>query len=175
MRMKSAPETAPRYGLHPDVVWIERPDGSAHLMHMSFNVCAIDSAASMLLKDIVGAGAETAAARLAGQEGITIEDARADVIDFIASLRSQKLIQKVQPNAAEAAGSPSFARTLTAGLKRAFALLLRSPQGQVRGMMWTARLVIALFGWARAVRSWESVYPQPTTAVAAESEVLASI
>ena len=69
----------PGYQLHPDVVWIARPDGSAHLMHMSANVCAIDADSTALLTSIIEVGPERSASHLATRYNIDEAEAREQV------------------------------------------------------------------------------------------------
>src|SRR5438128_10412517 len=93
-QLRNNDETA--YQLHPDVVWIARPDGSARLMHMSANVCAIDVDSTALLTSIIEVGPERTALELAARCDIDQAEARADVQDFITDLRKQKLIPPLQ-------------------------------------------------------------------------------
>lgn len=149
------------YQLHPDVVWIGRPDGSARLMHMSANVCAIDAESAALLKSIIEVGPERSAAELAAQESIDEAEAREEVQDFIVDLRKQKLLQPLQeqPSLLDRCRDGA-ARVLVPGAVRLVGLS-RSLRGKVWGLLWAARWAVAQFGWARAVREWERLYPQP--------------
>ncbi|ETW95078.1 MAG: hypothetical protein ETSY1_32115 [Candidatus Entotheonella factor] len=163
------------YRLHPDVVWIARPDGSARLMHMSANVCAIDADAAALLKSVLDMGAEHAATELAANEEIDEAEAREEVQDFIAELRQQKLIQPLQQRQPLLEQiRDGAARTLMPGAIRLVGLS-RSMRGKVWGLLWAARWAVAQFGWARAVREWERLYPQPAVETAQRDEHLAAI
>lgn len=149
------------YQLHPDVVWIGRPDGSARLMHMSANVCAIDADSATLLTSIIEVGPERSASALAAQEEIDEAEAREEVQDFIADLRKQKLIQPLQERQPPLDRvRDGAARALVPGVIRLVGLS-RSLRGRVWGLLWAARWAVAQFGWARAVREWERIYPQP--------------
>ena len=149
------------YELHPDVVWIERPDGSVRLMHMSANVCAMDAESAALLTSIIEMGPEHSVSALADQDEIDEAEAREEVQDFIADLRKQKLIQPVQERQPPLdIVRDGAARTLVPGALR-LVRLPRSLSGKVWGLLWAARWAVAQFGWARAVREWERVYPQP--------------
>ena len=43
------------------------------------------------------------------------------------------------------------------------------------GLLWAAKWAVAQFGWARAVREWERVYPQPASEMLANTEKLEAI
>ncbi len=164
------------YQLHPDVVWIARPDGSARLMHMSANVCAIDAESTALLTSILELGPERSASELAARDAIDEGEAREDVKDFIADLCRQKLIQSIQHRA-----SPldrfrdRAARAFVPGAIRLADRANRSLQGRIRGLFWAAKWTVAQFGWARAIREWERVYPQPGAEKRATTEELDTI
>jgi Transglutaminase-like superfamily len=150
------------YQLHPDVVWIARPDGSARLMHMSANVCSIDADSAALLTSIIEAGPERSASELAERYSIGEAEAREQVQDFITELREQKLIRTFQPRTSSREKARDGAvRALVPGVIRLLDLVTRNPNRKVRGLLWTARWAVAQFGWATAVRAWERIYPQP--------------
>ena len=164
------------YQLHPEVVWIARPDGSARLMHMSANVCAIDADSTVLLTSILERGLERSATELAAREAIDVGEARQDVRDFVADLCKQKLIQPIQHRT-----SPldqvrdGAARALVPGAIRLANLAARTLNGRIRGLLWAAKWTVAQFGWARAIREWERVYPQPAAEKLATIEELDTI
>ena len=167
---------ATAYQLHPDVVWIARPDGSTRLMHMSANVCAIDAESTALLTSIIETGAERSASELASRFEIDYSDAREDVEDFITGLRKQKLIQPLQHRKSSLEHlRDSAARALVPSVSRLIDLMTWNLRGKVRGLLWTARWAVAQFGWARAVREWERIYPQPAVNTLASIERLAAI
>jgi hypothetical protein len=155
-------------------VWIERPDGSVHLMHMSANVCAIDAEAAALLRAIFAAGPAQAATELAARDNIPVAEAEEDVADFITSLRRQRLIQPV-PREAPAAPRDRIAPGLIRGALRVVDGVARKPRARTRGLLWTARWAVFLFGWARAIRAWEALFPQPAAATTASPQRLAEI
>lgn len=141
------------YQLHPDVVWIGRPDGSARLMHMSANVCAIDADSATLLKSIIETGPERSASMLAVQEAIDEAEALEEVQGFIADLRKQKLIQPRQERQPPLDRvRDGAARALVPGAIRLVGLA-RGMRGKVWGLLWAARWAVAQFGWARACGS----------------------
>ena len=157
-----------RYQLHPDVVWIARPDGSACLMHMNANVCAIDAEAAALLTSIIEVGSEHSASDLAARYVIDKAEARGQVQDFITDLHKQRLIQPLQQRKFSRENARDLAaRALVPVVIRLLKIL--RPRNKVKGLLWTARWAVLQFGWATAVRAWEHVYPQPalgsTTAV----------
>ncbi len=172
-RPASAP---PAYQLHPEVVWIPRPDGSARLMHMSANVCAIDAGSAKLLKSILDVGPVAAAAELALDDEIDRGEARGEVEHFIASLRRQKLIQTVGAKKSpfdhlrDAVARGTIAPTIHLADRASGALA-----GRIRRLFWAAKWTIALFGWARAIREWERAYPQPVGGRQATVEELDTI
>ena len=164
------------YQLHPDVVWIARPDGSTRLMHMSANVCAIDAESTALLTSIIETGAERSASELASRFEIDYSDAREDVEDFITGLRKQKLIQPLQHRKSSLEQlRDGAARALVPSVSRLIDLVTWTLRGKVRGLLWTARWAVAHFGWARAVREWERIYPQPSANTLASVERLEAI
>jgi hypothetical protein len=164
------------YRLHPDVVWIARPGGSAHLMHMSANVCAIDADTVTMLKAILELGPARAANDLAMRDGLDEREARVEVEDFIAGLREQKLIQPLSHHKSlhekvrEGAAAALVPRAI-----RLVGLVTRNPRGKVPALLWTARWAVAQFGWATAIRVWERVYPQPTEPTVTRAEKLDEI
>ncbi|HUN44146.1 MAG TPA: lasso peptide biosynthesis B2 protein [Acetobacteraceae bacterium] len=163
-----------RYRLHPDVVWIERPDGSVHLMHMSANVCAIDAEAAALLRAIFAVGPAPAAAELAARDGMPAVEAETEVADFIRSLRRQRLIQPA-PDEASVAPRDRTAIGVIRGALRLVDTLARTPRTRTRGMLWAARWAVFQFGWARAIRAWEVLFPQPADVAIASPQRLAEI
>ena len=164
------------YQLHPDVVWIARPDGSAHLMHMSANVCAIDADSTALLTSIIEVGPERSASHLAARYNIDEAEAREQVQDFIAGLREEKLIQPLQHRKSPGEKArDGAARVLLPAVIRLVNLVTRNPRGRVRGLLWTAGWAVAQFGWATAIRVWERVYPQPTAGAPASVQRLEAI
>ncbi|NEO99107.1 MAG: lasso peptide biosynthesis B2 protein [Symploca sp. SIO2E9] len=164
------------YKMHPDTIWIPRFDGSCHLMHMGANTCAIDADSAALLKSILDIGLEGSVADLALRYGVDEAEIREDVQDFIRDLRKQKLIQPLGYD-----GSPleraldSAARTLISGVLRLVTLGTRNLQGRGGGLLWAARWAVAQFGWARTVREWERVYPQPTVPASSNAEKLETV
>lgn len=151
------------YELHPDVVWIARSDGSARLMHMGANVCAIDADSTALLTSIIEVGPDRAASALAALRNIDDAEALEDVQDFIRQLRKQKLIQPHrQGKSLLEKARDSAARSLVPGATYVVDRVTRNLNGKVRGLLWAAKWAVAQFGWARAIREWERVYPQPT-------------
>jgi hypothetical protein len=162
------------YRLHPDVVWIDRPDGSVHLMHMSANVCAIDTEAAALLRAVFASGPARAAAELAKRDDMPVAEAEAEIADFITSLRRQRLIQPM-PHEASAAPPDRMAPGLIRGALCVVDAVARRPRARTRGLLWTARWAVFLFGWARAIRAWEALFPQPADGATASPQRLAEI
>ena len=80
-----------RYRLHPDVVWISRPDGSSCLMHMSANFCAVDAVSTNLLKSIIAIGPERTVVEQAARHSVDEAQVREDIREFITDLRTQKI------------------------------------------------------------------------------------
>jgi hypothetical protein len=176
MRRRPSASAGARYRLHPDVVWIARPDGSSRLMHMSANVCAIDAESSALLTSILEAGPEGAASALAVRARLGEAEARDEVDDFIAGLRGQKLIRSFADRRSWLdRARDGAARALVAGVVRLVDRPAGSLRGKVRGLLWAARWAVAQFGWARAVREWERNYPQPAAGAPTSAEQLEAI
>ncbi|MDH3602683.1 MAG: hypothetical protein OEU26_23975 [Candidatus Tectomicrobia bacterium] len=135
------------YQLHPDVVWIARPDGSARLMHMSANVCAIDADSAALLTSIIEVEPERSASELAARDDMDEAEAREDVQDFVTDLRKQKLIQPLQHRKSPLEKArDGAAQALVPGVIRLVDLVTRNLRGKVRGRLWAAKWAVARYG-----------------------------
>jgi len=166
----------PLYRLHPDVVWIARPDGSAGLMHLSANICVVDADSAALLKSILSMGSERAASDLATHSDLDKTQAREEVQDFITGLSEQKLIQPLPHRESwQDCVRESIARALVPGVVSLVVLATRSWRGKARGLLWTARWAVAQFGWATTLRMWERICPQPAADRPANVETLEAI
>jgi len=166
----------PLYRLHPDVVWIARPDGSAGLMHLSANICVVDADSAALLKSILSMGSERAASDLATHSDLDKTQAREEVKDFITGLSEQKLIQPLPHRESwQERVRESIARALVPGVVSLVVLATRSWRGKARGLLWTARWAVAQFGWATTLRMWERICPQPAADRPANVETLEAI
>ena len=166
----------PLYRLHPDVVWIARPDGSAGLMHLSANICVVDADSAALLKSILSMGSERAASDLATHSDLDKTQAREEVQDFITGLSEQKLIQPLPHRECwQDCVRESIARALVPGVVSLVVLATRSWRGKARGLLWTARWAVAQFGWATTLRMWERICPQPAADRPANVETLEAI
>jgi hypothetical protein len=176
MSPDSKMEDRTRYRLHPDVVWILRPDGSSCLMHMSANVCAIDAVSTNLLKSLIEVGPERSAAEQVARHSVDEPRVREDIRVFITDLRKQKVIYPLlyRDPPLEKARTVA-ARIFVSGVLCLVHLLARNLRLRVWGLLWAAKWAVAQFGWARAVREWERVYPQPAAETLANTEKLEAI
>lgn len=157
--------------LHPDVVWITRPDGSCRLMQMSGNVCALDKVATDLLKSILEIGVERSASDLAARYGVDEAQASEDVRTFAAALRKQNLIRpRRRPNSLPERSRNLAARAFIRSGLGLINFAARSPRLKTWSLLWAAKLAIANFGWSRSVREWERLYPQPAAEAGANAE-----
>ena len=77
---------APRYRLNPDVIWVERPDGSSRLIHLDRNICGLDSSSTLLLHAILQDGAEGATQALTARSSRDPAVVRGEVEDFLGQL-----------------------------------------------------------------------------------------
>lgn len=164
------------YRLHPDVVWISRPDGSSCLMHMSANLCAVDAVSTNLLKSIIAIGPERTAVEQAARHSVDEAQVREDIREFITDLRTQKIFCPVvyrDPPLEKA--RTAAARILVSGTLRLDLLPARNLRVRAWGLLWAAKWAVAQFGWARAVREWERGYPQPASETLANTEKLEAI
>lgn len=136
--------------MHPDVLFVPRPDGTSWLLHMSANTLRLDADSTRLLQSILERGAEESARAVAGEFDVDEAEVRRDVAEFIADLRKQRVVV-AGDRAADANGRVSrlLGAALSLANRRAWALLF------------AARLAVALFGWAATVRAWEARHPQP--------------
>ena len=137
-------------------------------MHMSANVCAIDAEAAALLRTIFAVGPARAAVELAGRDSMPVATAEEEVADFIVSLRRQRLITPASGYAQATTPDPLALGLIRAALRLTNAVA-RTPRARTRGLLWTARWAVLQFGWARAIRAWEVLFPQPDDAAAAAS------
>jgi Transglutaminase-like superfamily/Coenzyme PQQ synthesis protein D (PqqD) len=150
-------ETAAALRMHPDVVVVERPDGTSWLLHMSANTLRLDGDSTQLLKSILDRGPEDSAREIAQRFGVDEEEVRRDVSDFVNDLRKQRvLVTSAAPQ--NSGGMPARM------IDKALALADR-PSRHMRRRAWAlllvARIAVALFGWAATIRAWERRYPQP--------------
>ena len=138
--------------MHPDVVVVERPDGTSWLLHMSANTLRLDTDSTQLLRSILDRGPDASAREIARSFAVDEDEVRRDVADFVADLRKQRVLVADEDPRGER-GIPSRI------IDKALALADR------RGSAWTfllaARVAVALFGWAATIRAWERRYPQP--------------
>jgi len=135
--------------MHPDVVLVERPDGTSWLLHMSANTLRLDAGSTELLKSIVDRGPDESARTIAHRFGVDERDVRADVADFIADLRKQRVL------IVDADTNGGIAERI---VERALAL-----GNGAWSFLFIARVAVALFGWAATIRAWERRFPQPAT------------
>jgi hypothetical protein len=143
---------------------------------MSANVCAIDADSAALLTSILERGIARAATELAAKEAIDEGEAREDVRDFIADLCKQKLILPIHHRTSPLdRARDGAARAFVPRVIRLVNLVTRNLQGRIRGLLWAAKWTVAQFGWARAIREWERVYPQPAAEKLATIEELDTI
>lgn len=164
------------YRLHPDVVWIARPDGSCRLMQMGANVCAMDDLSTALLQMLIDDGPAAAASALAARYGLGEADAAADVQAFITELRKQKLVEvRNGSGATRDRGRALAARVFIAAALGLVSVTARSLDARARGLLWTAKWSLVLFGWARSVREWERRFLATASDAKARAGTLAAI
>jgi hypothetical protein len=143
-------------------------------MHMSANVCAIDAASTKLLKSLIEAGPERSAAELAARYNVDEPQVRGDIRVFVSDLRKQKIVYPLLSHEPQLEKALEVAaRIFVSGVLCLADLLARS--FRVWGLLWVAKWAIAQFGWARAVRVWERVYPQPAADTIPNTEKLEAI
>ncbi|MFL6246809.1 MAG: lasso peptide biosynthesis B2 protein [Thermoanaerobaculia bacterium] len=143
--------------MHPDVVVVERPDGTSWLLHMSANTLRLDLDSTQLLQSILARGADSSARELARHFDVDEEEVRRDVAAFVRDLQRQRvLVSGAQPQRTGLAD-----RVIDASL--AFAdRPSRAPRRRAWWLLLAARLSVALFGWAATIHAWERRYPQPS-------------
>jgi hypothetical protein len=151
-----------RFRIHPDIVWIDRPDRSSRLLHMGANVFAIDPASTELLRLILRVGPEQSAAQWMEQHGVERAQAYADVEAFVKHLQKQKIIQREG-----SINSPTeFIKAVTARVCIPAALhtvhlLAKDLRRKSWGLLLVAKWAVTQFGMALAVRRWTHFYSQP--------------
>lgn len=143
---------AQRVRMHPDVLLVERPDGTSWLLHMSANTLRLDSDATELLKSIVHRGPDESARAIAQRFGVDEHEVRADVADFIADLRRQRVLV----DRGEASHDRGIAERIIGK-----ALAIADWRGTAWSFLFVARVAVALSGWAATIRAWERRFPQP--------------
>ena len=176
MNQQPGQDTAGGYRLHPDVVWIARPDGSSRLMHMSANVCALDEASTAWLRAILAVGPRSAAAEVAARHGVETAQVEADMRAFVRDLRRQQLIQprRARPTLLES-GREAAAHLVVPGVLRLVERLGPELRGRAWRLLWVARWAVMQWGWARTVRAWELAYPQRPLEAEPQTALLAAI
>jgi hypothetical protein len=138
--------------MHPDVVVVERPDGTSWLLHMSANTLRLDTDSTELLRSILDRGPDDSAREIAQRFDVDEEEVRRDVAGFVADLRKQRVLI--------ADGDTNGDRGL-AGRVIDKALALADRRDRAWSFLLVARVAVALFGWAATIRAWERRYPQP--------------
>lgn len=155
--------------MHPDVLLVEKPDGTSWLLHMSANACRFDAESTQLLKSIVEVGPERSILDLSEQFDADAEEVRADVFEFISDLQKQKIIR---PRKAEPPTAKEKRRSVAGGLIKAALSVADRFARNSRRRAWTtllvARWAVAQFGWATTIKAWEQHYPQPPAANGAD-------
>lgn len=151
-----------RFRLHPDVVWIVRPDRSSRLLHLGGNACAIDPASTELLRSILSVGPEQSAEELIKQYRVEKAEAYADVQAFVTHLRKQKIIQRDGAIESPAERIKAVAARVCIPIALSIVhLLSKDLRGKSWGLLLVARWAVTQFGLAAAVRRWDHFYPQP--------------
>src|SRR5215469_5657277 len=89
------------FSLHPDVVWVDRPDGSVRLIHLDGNTCSLDAASASLLRSILKHGIDHATADLISSFSVHSHEAHADVQCYVAVLDKQRILRNFQHSTAE--------------------------------------------------------------------------
>jgi hypothetical protein len=138
--------------MHPDVVVVERPDGTSWLLHMSANTLRLDTDSTQLLRSILDRGPDASAREIARSFAVDEDEVRRDVAAFIADLRKQRVLI--------AEGDSNGDRGI-AGRIIDKALAWADRRGSAWAFLLAARVAVALFGWAATIRAWERRYPQP--------------
>lgn len=146
--------------MHPDVVVVERPDGTSWLLHMSANTLRLDLDSTQLLQSILARGADRSACELAQRYEVEEEEeVRRDVAAFVRDLQRQRVLVSGQ----DADRDTGIAgRVIDASLVFADRPS-RTPRRRAWWLLLVARLAVAMFGWAATIRAWERRYPQPAT------------
>jgi hypothetical protein len=157
--------------MHPDVLFVERPDGSAWLLHMSARTLRLDTDSTQLLKAIVDGDAESAIHDMVAQFGVAEAEVRQDVAGFIDGLRRQRVLEIQADRTRRDRG---LAGRLIAGAL-ALADRVRHPRRHAWWLLLVARLSVAFFGWAATIRAWERRYPQPGSNVRVDTAALEQI
>lgn len=135
--------------MHPDVVLVERPDGTSWLLHMSANTLRLDAESTDLLNMIVARGPDDAARAIAQRFAIDERQVRADIEEFVGDLRRQRVLV----TRANAKSERRFAERI---IEKALAFA-----NGAWSLLFVARIAVALFGWAATIRAWERRFPQP--------------
>jgi Transglutaminase-like superfamily len=151
-----------RYEMHPDVLWIERPDGTSCLVHMDGNTSRVDALSTEILHGILAVGSEAAAIQTAERYNKALDVVCNDVADFERELCRERVLLRVGH-----AGSLRRALSrLACHCAVSAVVTLADCKDRVSGFRATAlltgaRLLVAQFGWARTIEAWEARCPQP--------------
>jgi hypothetical protein len=149
--------------LHPDVLWVERPDGSARLLHLDGNTCLLDPESASLFRSILERGVDRSSSDLASSCSADLAKVRADVGAFVVELGKQRIIRRARVSHAEHLERRACV-ALVRGVLKAIDSPKHSLERRARRLLFLARWAAAVFGWSVTQAAWDAAYPQPATA-----------
>jgi len=162
------------FSLHPDVVWVDRPDGSVRLIHLAGNTCSLDAASAGLLRSILEHGIGRATTNLISSCCVHPREARTDVHSFAAALSKERILRNGQHSTTERlkrrAAIGLVSRALAAADSASLALEKRA-----RRLLFVARWATLQFGWSATYAAWNTTYPQPASTAASHAAQLVEI
>jgi hypothetical protein len=156
--------------LAPNVVLLLLEDGTARLLDLDGDACALSSTAASMLDDALHDPLATTARRMVDRYGIDPHRAEADTRAFLSGLEQKGLIRRISPTA------PTVSTCRSTPAPRWVVALLRmihACPGSLSSRI-TALLTVAYFatrwaGWTGAVAAWRRHYSQPSLSSGAGS------
>ncbi len=132
-------------------------------MHLDGNTSRLDEASTDILQSLLRDGFDDCSLSLSERHGRSLDETRSDLEEFERDLgRERVLVSTPRRSGATQAIARSVCRfgvRITYGLAKATRSIT---DAQVTCFLLGARLLLALFGWARTLEAWQASCPQPT-------------
>jgi hypothetical protein len=164
-----------RWRLSDDAILLIVHDGSARLIDLAGNVCAVTESGAAMLTAALRDGVEPACRALASRYGVDAERIHADMETFFLGLEAQDLL--VKPRAVR---RRSPVKRAVSWMFYPFVLLCaRRPRRWMRAKAWSL-IVLAfaatrMLNWTEAVRVWDRAGSRLIKNAVADHHILAAI
>jgi hypothetical protein len=151
------------YTLSADVILVPVQDGTARLLDLGGSFYAVSEVGAVLLREVLEEGTTAAEARVSEQFGVSLEQVRTDLADFLIDLERKRLIRRGSQHR-------SAGHSLARWSSSAFCLPLRGIHRECLSLNVRAWLVLTLaylscrlFGWAATIAAWQRVHARAVT------------